>query len=234
MSRPDRAPLRQHLNPVWPILLLALLLTILVGFAAAEPLERLFRAQAQLDRLLVLVLGVLYLGLRALATVHAALLVIVFVLVGGTALLLRSFWRRYRRAALVFVAVLLIGNWVVVGAPGWLMAGRVLEPVTDCEYYLTQRPQTGIRIVRYPVVRLSDEFEHQFYLITHDGGATWSQFMQFEARMPEIRGCDNIEFVSADEGTITIDSLHAPTMTYRLTTYRTVDGGLTWQRSDGS
>ena len=77
MSRPDRAPLRQHLNPVWPILLLALLLTILVGFAAAEPLERLFRAQAQLDRLLGVVRGGRDRGLRARATVHAALGVMV-------------------------------------------------------------------------------------------------------------------------------------------------------------
>ncbi len=230
MGRIDRQRFRDLLQPLWPVLLVALLLTLLVGFATSEPVERLFRWQAQLDRLLVLTLGALYIGLRALATIHALLLLVVLALVAGTALLLRAFWRRYGRAALMFVALLMLANWIVFGGPGWLMAGRVLDPITDCEYFITGRPQTGIRVVRYPVIRLADEFEHQFYLITHDGGANWTQFIQFEARLPELRGCDNIRFDNADEGAVVIDSLNPATMTYRLVTYRTRDGGHTWQR----
>ncbi len=208
-----------------PPFLIALLLTGLIALATVTPQEAIYPQQHVAAKMLVLSLGGVFLVAEWLVDLSPLLLVIVLVVVFGLLVGIHRLVVQRRWPTLISVVVLVLANFVFLGAPGFLARGNLNERVEDCEQFLT--PDMGIRIVRYPIVRGLDTYEQQFFLITHDGGENWSQLLESYARAPLNQACDNLDF-NGQNGVIQLDSFDGRRYTY--TYYDTTDGGLTWQK----
>lgn len=208
-----------------PLFVIALVLTGLIALAAVTPQESIYPQQHMAAKALVLSLGGVFLVAEWFVDLSPLLLVVVLMVLFGLLVGLRRLVIQRRWPTLIPVAVLVLASFVFLGAPGFLARGNLNERVADCEQFLT--PDRGIRIVRYPIARGLDTYEQQFFLITHDGGKSWSQFLQTYARAPLNQACDNLDFDGAD-GVIQLDSFDGKRYTY--TYYDTTDGGLTWHK----
>lgn len=210
----------------WLAILIAGLCGITFLFAHSMPVESLFVWQDRADKLLIVILGGIYLLVKLLPV--AAGLLMILVVVFGVIAFVRELIRARRLAVLIPLVVLYGANCVVFSAPGLVFSRSVGEKVVDCEMFITAR--SGLRIVRYPVDVRMDYAEQQFFLMTFDGGQTWEQFLQVFTYYPSLEKCQFVQSFEGDNGVLWIEHTEKPGE-FKVVRYITTDGGHTWQKS---
>lgn len=185
----------------------------------------LYPLQVFMDKVLILVFGGAYQVVRPLPDGLALMILLVITWIFIT--LVWHLIRRRRWPTLLPVLLLFGVNCLVFSAPGLIFSRSVGDAVQDCELFVT--PQTGLRVVRYPVDVRLDYAEQQFFLITHDGGQNWSQFAQTFVYYPNFLGCMHFDFeADGRKGNVYIEQSDRVGVSDTLI-YHTEDGGLTWQ-----
>ncbi|MFW5692100.1 MAG: hypothetical protein ACOCX3_01985 [Chloroflexota bacterium] len=210
----------------WPAFLLAAMITGLVIFVTREPHYTTYDTAYGVQRMLLLILGVLYFIGSALVDAWLPLALVVFLLVGGVLWLVGWLWWERRTASLITVGVVLAANVLFIGAPGFVRIGSLEARIDECTYFLDAR--TALRVIRYPQHDNLIYGEQQFVLHTADGGESWAQLFQTYSNSPAITGCAMIDWDGDDEVVITFERESATGGT-RLEHYRSGDRGLTWE-----
>lgn len=202
---------------------------IAVGFAGlvlmanASPQETMFIWQDRFQKFLILSLGGVYLLVRSLSPLLAAVITVCYVFFLLTVL---SYLVKSRRIPTIIpLVILLLVNCVIFSAPGLVLSPSVGDRVLDCEMFVT--PQMGIQVIRYPVDVRLDYAEQQFFLVTHDGGQSWQQFADAFIYDPTMEDCQHIESFNNNTGIIRIERGGEPGER-EVTRYMTSDGGHTW------
>lgn len=202
----------------------ALILAVMFLIANSTPLESWYTFQKMLEKVLIVLLGIIYTGAAILPYVLGAAVVAVagFLLVYLLQVLV---WNR-RWPTLIPLLIVLGVNCIVFSAPGLLFSPNVGSPLSDCELYFDS--QNGVKVIRYPMDIRTDYGEQSFFMVTHDGGATWQQLAQAFAYDPAMLGCQNIE-ERDDMITLIIEQSDVPGE-LSFIEYMSEDGGETWQR----
>jgi hypothetical protein len=212
---------------IW-VIVPAGLLTLLFWMMTGNPDYETFADIHQIERGLRLILGGLFLLVEPLLSSASLLaLVVVFGVVAGVLAGVYRLFRQRRWPTLIPVVILLAGNMLFIGTLSFLSAGRVGEPIEDCEFFFDA--ETVLRVIRYPVEANLEYGEQQFFLISYDGGQAWRQLYHGYAVEPVLRGCDNIQRSGEDGLQIRYESKVSPIQN-ELIVYESVDGGRSWQQ----
>lgn len=213
----------------WAVFL-AVFVTGIVWIVSTPPHYSTYVLHQQTDRLLVLVLGLGHVLADALVAVHPLMLIVLAGVLYALFVMIRALWRAKRWPTLIFVAILLVSNWLFVGAFRFVLAPSIGSELLGCDEYIFDE-NTVLRIIRYPVDVNLEYGEQQFFLVSNDQGDTWRQVFQAYGIAPYFIGCENISRNGQDGIEVAFERKIA-TETNEWVIVESSDRGRTWQVND--
>ena len=211
----------------WWAIVAGFIISLLIALTVTAPHYRSFSTQYQLNLWLMLILGLIHVVAKAGLNISLLIFPVVWLFFTGFIILLRVLWKQRRIPTLIPIGILLVANFIFF-AFMFLLGGRVWEPIDDCVYPITAN--NHIRVIYYPLERGVEFGEQQFFLMSYNGGLTWTQVFTTYAIEPSLGCYESLQPQGNGELILQFERQYQNTLMNELITYRTQDAGVTWQR----
>jgi hypothetical protein len=198
--------------------------------ASLPPHYSRFTTTRSLEDAGLLAFGAIFTLAQILIDMSPLLLVVVFAALMAFFVVIARLARQRRWPTLLPIAVLLLVNWLIFGAFGFVRQPKVADPIESCEFYVD--PRTSVRMIRYPIDVGAEIGEQQFFLVTTNNGDDWEQIAETYVLglYPTDMPCsDNIERTDEDRLILQFGRKSGPNQN-RTITYVSDDLGRSWQR----